>query len=81
MRMVDNPVGEIYERVADVQALLDDHIAGGKHSAADVVCEGASRAVGSRAAAGDNWPPCCVDRLRSPGYSNRHSSGGVFGGN
>jgi hypothetical protein len=29
--------GEICERVAEVQALLDDHISGGKHSAADVV--------------------------------------------
>jgi hypothetical protein len=28
--MVDNPVWEICERVAEVQALLDDHIAGGK---------------------------------------------------
>jgi hypothetical protein len=35
--MVDNPVWEICERVAEVQALLDDHVAGGKHSAADVV--------------------------------------------
>jgi hypothetical protein len=37
--MVDNPVWEICERVAEVQALLDDHIAGGKHSAADVVAK------------------------------------------
>jgi hypothetical protein len=29
----------IWERVAEVQALLDDHIAGGKHSAADVVAK------------------------------------------
>jgi hypothetical protein len=29
--MVDNPVWEICERVAEVQALLDDHVAGGKH--------------------------------------------------
>ena len=35
--MVSNPVCEICERVAEVQALLDDHVAGGKHSAADVV--------------------------------------------
>jgi hypothetical protein len=27
----------VCERVAEVQALLDDHVAGGKHSAADVV--------------------------------------------
>jgi hypothetical protein len=27
----------ICERVAEVQALLDDHVAGGKHSAADAV--------------------------------------------
>jgi hypothetical protein len=37
--MVDNPVWQISERVAEVQALLDD--------------EGAGGAVGSRAAAGD----------------------------
>jgi hypothetical protein len=35
--MASNPVWEICERVAEVQALLDDHVAGGKHSAADVV--------------------------------------------
>ena len=29
----------VCERVAEVQALLDDHIAGGKHSAADVVAK------------------------------------------
>jgi len=29
--MVDNPVWEIRERVAEVQALLDDHVAGGKY--------------------------------------------------
>jgi hypothetical protein len=28
--MVDNPIWEICERVAEVQALLDDHLAGGK---------------------------------------------------
>ena len=37
--MVDNPTWEICERVAEVQALLDDHLAGGKHSAADVVAK------------------------------------------
>ena len=37
--MVSNPVCEICERVAEVQALLDDHVAGGKHSAADVVAK------------------------------------------
>jgi hypothetical protein len=37
--MVDNPVWEICERVAKVQVLLDDHIAGGKHSAADVIAK------------------------------------------
>ena len=37
--MVDNPVWEICERVAEVQALLDDHLASGKHSAADVVAK------------------------------------------
>jgi hypothetical protein len=40
MRTVDNPVWEICERVAEVRALLDDHIVGGKHSAADVVARG-----------------------------------------
>ena len=35
--MIDNQVWEICERVAEVQALLDDHVAGGKHTAADVV--------------------------------------------
>jgi hypothetical protein len=43
--MASNPVWEICERVAEVQALLDDHIAGGKHWAA-------SRAVGTGAVAG-----------------------------
>ena len=37
--MVDNPVREICERVAEVQALLDDHLAGSKHTAADVVAK------------------------------------------
>ena len=37
--MADNPVWAICERVAEVQALLDDHVAGGKHSAADVVAK------------------------------------------
>ena len=37
--MVDNPAWEICERVAEVQALLDYHVAGGKHSAADVVAK------------------------------------------
>ena len=37
--MVDNPVCEICERVAEVQALLHDHIECGKHSAADLVAK------------------------------------------
>jgi hypothetical protein len=37
--MATNPVWEICDRVAEVQTLLDDHIAGGKHSAADVVAK------------------------------------------
>jgi hypothetical protein len=37
--MDDNPLWEICERVAKVQALLDDHPAGGKHPAADVVAK------------------------------------------
>ena len=37
--MVDNPLWEICERVAEVQEMLDDHIKGGKHTAADVVAK------------------------------------------
>jgi hypothetical protein len=37
--MADNPAWAICERVAEVQALLDDHLAGGKDSAADVVAK------------------------------------------
>jgi hypothetical protein len=37
--MVDNPMWVICERVAEVQALLDDHINGGTHTAADVVAK------------------------------------------
>jgi hypothetical protein len=37
--MVDNPVWEICERVAETQALLHDHVECGKHSAADVVAK------------------------------------------
>jgi hypothetical protein len=51
-RMVDNPVWEICERVAQVQALFDDHIAGGKHTAADVVAKGPGGAVRAQAAPG-----------------------------
>jgi hypothetical protein len=40
--MVENPLWEICERVAEVQALLDDHLAGGKHTAADVVAKAQS---------------------------------------
>jgi hypothetical protein len=35
--MAENPVWEICEGVAEVQALLDEHIAGCKHTAADVI--------------------------------------------
>jgi hypothetical protein len=35
--MVDNPAWEICERVAEVIALLHDHIERGKHSAANLV--------------------------------------------
>ena len=35
--MADNPVWAIRQRVAEVQALRDDHVAGGKYSAADAV--------------------------------------------
>jgi hypothetical protein len=36
MRMVDKPAWKICERMAEVQALLQDHIECGKHSDADV---------------------------------------------
>ena len=36
-RMADNPAGKICERVAEVQALLEEHLAGGKHLAAHEV--------------------------------------------
>jgi hypothetical protein len=35
--MADNPVWAICKRVAEVQALLDDHVTGGKYSAADLI--------------------------------------------
>ena len=35
--MADNPVWAICDRVAEVQALLHDHIECGNHSAADMV--------------------------------------------
>jgi hypothetical protein len=38
-QMVGNPPWEICERVAEVLALLDDHVAGGKLSAAEVVAK------------------------------------------
>ena len=37
--MIDNPVWENCERVAEVQALRDDYVAGGKQTAADVVAK------------------------------------------
>ena len=37
--MIDNPVWAICEHVAEVQALLDDHLASGKHTAVDVVAK------------------------------------------
>jgi hypothetical protein len=37
--MVDNPVWTICERVAEVQAMLHDHIECGKRSTADVVAK------------------------------------------
>jgi hypothetical protein len=37
--MVDNPLWKICERVAEVQALLHDHVECRKHSAADVVAK------------------------------------------
>jgi hypothetical protein len=32
-----NPMWAICERIAEVQALLDDHVSGGKYTAADVI--------------------------------------------
>ena len=43
--MVSNPVWEICEHVAEVQALLHDHVECGKHSAADVVAKAACRTL------------------------------------
>ena len=37
--MASNPVWEICERMAEVQALLHDHVECGKHLAADVVAK------------------------------------------
>jgi hypothetical protein len=51
--MVDNPIWEICERVAEVQALLDDHIAGGRHTAADVVAKAQAVLSESTATAGN----------------------------
>jgi hypothetical protein len=38
-QMAENPVWAICERAAEVQTLLDDHIAGGKHTTADVIAK------------------------------------------
>jgi hypothetical protein len=43
--VLDIPVWEICERVAEVQALLDDHLAGGKQNGRGRGCEGTSGAV------------------------------------
>ena len=37
--MFHNPMWAICERVAEVRTLLDDHIAGGKHTGADVIAK------------------------------------------
>jgi hypothetical protein len=37
--MASNPVWEICERMAEVQALLHDHAESGKHTAVDVVAK------------------------------------------
>jgi hypothetical protein len=65
--MVNNPVWEICEHVAEVQVLLDDYLAGGKHSAVDVVaraqavpskavCQGATFDVGYFPTNTPPWP-------------------------
>jgi len=51
--MVSNPVWEICERVAEVQALLDDHLAGGRALGRGRGGEGAGGPVASRIAARD----------------------------
>jgi hypothetical protein len=37
--MFHNPMWAICERVAEVRTLLDDHIAGDKHTGADVIAK------------------------------------------
>ena len=55
--MADNPVWAIYDRVAEVQALLHDHIEGGKHGLTKRISithtAPAQRASESEFAAGD----------------------------
>jgi hypothetical protein len=51
--MVDNPLWEICERVAELQALLRDHIECGKHSVRGRGGEGARDTFGVRADRGD----------------------------
>ena len=53
--MVDNPVWAICERVAEVQALLHDHIECDKDSAADVVVK--AQAILLRAMFNVGWFP------------------------
>ena len=62
-QMAENPVWAICERAAEVQTLLDDHIAGGKHTTADVIAKaqasppitGSGRAYRSRPS--QSWQP------------------------
>jgi hypothetical protein len=63
---MSNPAFAIYERIAEVQALLHDHVECGKHTAADVVAHGVSHPVGKRAAYG-----CVGGRTLSGEYAAR----------
>jgi hypothetical protein len=79
--MVNNPVWEICEHVAEVQVPLDDHLAGGKHSAVDVVAR--SQAVLTEAAATGRCSTSATSRrTRRRGPELRRAAdrnGGVLG--
>jgi hypothetical protein len=70
--MVHNPMWAICERMAEVQALLDDHMAGGKHTAADVIAKASGGPIGIRRAAGD---------VRCRLLPAEHAAGRMNGGN
>jgi len=67
--MVDNPAWATCERVVEVQALLDDHPAGGKASATDVVAQAVrpeSELVPAKLDVG-LFPPSTPPGVRAPG--------------